>query len=92
MEMSKVLSDGGLVYVSVRSDSTPPRNADLVEGERETYRLRDEDGVVRCFFSEQGIVDLVKDRFDILELEERELLTRIEKEHYKMRIIVLRKR
>jgi SAM-dependent methyltransferase len=63
-EMSKVLSDGGLAYVSVRSDSTPPKNADLVEGERETYRLRDEDGIVRCYFSEQGIVDLVKDRFD----------------------------
>jgi SAM-dependent methyltransferase len=92
MEMSKVLSDGGLVYVSVRSDSTPPRNADLVERERETYRLRDEDGIVRCYFSEQGIVDLVKDRFDILELEEKELLTRIGMEHYKMRIIVLRKK
>jgi hypothetical protein len=47
---------------------------------------------VRCYFSEQGIVDLVKDRFDILELEERELLTRIGKEHYKMRIIVMRKK
>jgi SAM-dependent methyltransferase len=92
MEMSKVISEDGLVYVSVRSDSTPPKNADLIDGERETYRLRDEDGVARCYFSEQGIVDLVKDRFDILELEEKELLTRIGKEQYKMRIIVMRKK
>jgi SAM-dependent methyltransferase len=92
MEMSKVISENGLVYVSVRSDSTPPKNADLIDGERETYRLRDEDGVARCYFSEQGIVDLVKDRFDILELEEKELLTRIGKEQYKMRIIVMRKK
>ena len=92
MEMSKVVSEGGLVYVSVRSDSTPPKNADLVEGERETYRLRDEDGIVRCYFSERGFVDLVEDVFEILELEEKELLARIEKEYYKMRIVVMKKK
>jgi SAM-dependent methyltransferase len=92
VEIYKVLSDDGLAYVSVRSDSTPPKNADLVDGERETHRLRDEDGVVRCYFSEQGFVSLVKDRFEILELEEKELLTRIEKQHYKMRIVVMRKK
>lgn len=92
MEMSKVVSEGGLVYVSVRSDSTPPKNADLVEGERETYRLRDEDGIVRCYFSERGFVDLVEDLFEVVELEEKELLTRIEKEYYKMRIVVMKKK
>ena len=92
VEMSKVISKGGLVYVSVRSDSTPPKNADLIAEERETYRLREEGGVARCYFSERGIAALFEDRFDILEQEEKELLTRIGKEHYKMRIMVMRKK
>lgn len=92
VEMSKVISKGGLVYVSVRSDSTPPKNADLMAEERETYRLRDEGGVARCYFSERGIAELFEDRFDILEQEEKELLTRIGKEHYKMRIVVMKKK
>lgn len=92
IEMSKVISTGGLVYVSVRSDSTPPKNADLIAGEKETYRLKDEGGIARCYFSEQGIVDLFKERFDILELEEKELITRIGSEQYKMRIVVTRKK
>jgi SAM-dependent methyltransferase len=92
IEMSKVISTGGLVYASVRSDSTPPRNAELIAGEEETYRLKDEGGVARCYFSEQGIVELFKESFDIIEMEEKELLTRIGMEHYKMRIMVMRKK
>jgi len=46
---------------------------------------------VRCYFSEAGIVGLLKDGFRILELEERELLTRIDKKPYKMRIMVMKK-
>jgi SAM-dependent methyltransferase len=92
IEMSKVISAGGLVYVSVRSDSTPPKNADLIAGEKETFRLKDEGGVARCYFSEQGIMDLFKERFDIIELEEKELITRIGREQYKMRIMVMRKK
>jgi SAM-dependent methyltransferase len=91
IEMSKVISTGGLVYVSVRSDSTPPKNADSIVGEKETYRLKDEGDIARCYFSEQGIVELFKERFDIIELEEKELITRIGKEQYKMRIMVMRK-
>ncbi len=91
MEMSKVITNGGLVYVSVRSDSTPPRNGDKLEGERETYRFRDEGGIVRCYFSELWIADFFRDGFDILELEEKELITRIGKEPYKMRILVMRR-
>lgn len=92
VEMSMVISKGGLIYVSVRSDSTPPKNADLIAEERETYRLREEGGVARCYFSERGIAELFEGRFDILEQEEKELLTRIGKEHYKMRIMVMRKK
>ena len=91
-EISKVVSENGLVYLSVRSDSTPPRNADKVEGEIETYRLWDEGGIVRCYFSEAGIVELFRDKFRILELEERELLTRIDRKSYKMRIIEMKKK
>lgn len=92
IEMSKVLSTGGFIYVSVRSDSTPPKNADIIAGEKETFRLKDEGGIARCYFSEQGIVELFKERFEIIEMEEKELLTRIGKEQYKMRIMVMRKK
>jgi len=92
VEMSKAVSKGGLIYISVRSDSTPPRNADLLEDEIETYRLRDEDGVARCYFSEHGIRSLFEDEFEILELEEKELLTKIGQERYKMRIMVMKKK
>lgn len=92
IEMSKVLSTSGLVYVSVRSDSTPPKNAEPIAGEKETHRLRGEGGIARCYFSERGLVELFKERFDIIEMEEKELMTRIGKERYKMRIMVLRKK
>ena len=58
----------------------------------ETYRLRDEDGIARCYFSEQGIRSLFEDAFEMLELEEKELLTKIGQERYKMRIMVMKKK
>jgi SAM-dependent methyltransferase len=89
-EMSRVLSHGGLAYISARSYLPPFENASPVEGERETYRL--EEGVVRCYFSRRGFLDLLEDDFTVLELEERELLTRIGKEPYKMWIAVITRR
>lgn len=91
-EISYVTSEGGLVYLSVRSDSTPPRNACLVDGEMETYRLEDEDGVVRCYFSEQGVLALFTEAFDVLELGERELITKVGRAPYRMRIMMLRRK
>lgn len=90
-EIHAVTSDDALIYVSVRSDKTLPKGAVPIESERETYRLEEEDGVVRCYFSKEGIVSVFKDLFLILEIEERELLTRIGNKPYRMWILVLRK-
>ncbi len=88
-KIHEVTSGEGLIYLSVRSDATVPDNALPLE-ESETYRLPQEDGVVRCYFSRRGITSLLDDVFHILELEERELLTIIEERPYKMWILVLR--
>jgi len=90
-QIHTVASDHALIYVSVRSDKTLPNGAVPVENERETYRLEEEEGVVRCYFSKEGIVSVFKDLFSILEIEERELLTRIGSKPYSMWILVLRK-
>lgn len=90
-EIHAVASDDALIYVSVRSDKTLPNGAIPVEDERETYRLEEEEGVVRCYFSKEGIVSVFKDFFSILEIEEGELLMRLGSNPYKMWILVLKK-
>ena len=90
-EIHKVLVCGGLAYISTRSSSTIPYHATQVEGERETYRMVGEGGVVRCYFSREGVVRLVEDLFEIIELEEKEVILRVEGTPYKMWILVLKK-
>jgi len=90
-EIHKVLVRGGLAYISTRSRSTIPDHATQVEGERETYRMVGEGGVVRCYFSREGVIRLVEDLFEIIELEEKEVILRVEGTPYKMWILVLKK-
>jgi len=91
VEMARITSNGALVYVSVRSCSTPPENAEELE-EMGTYRLRDEGGVVRCYFSKEGLTSLFREWFDVLELDEKELIMRIGQQHYKMWTLIMRRR
>lgn len=89
-QMAEVTARGALLYISVRSLSLIPEKVERVEGERDTYRVLDEEGVVRCYFSREGFLDLICGPFEIVELQERELKKKVEGVSYTMWIAVLR--
>jgi len=89
-QMAEVTAPDALFYISVRSSSIIPERVERVTGERDTYRVLDEDGVVRCYFSREGFLELVGGLYELIELRERELKKKVEGVTYSMWIAVLR--
>jgi len=68
-QIAHVSAPGAIMYLSARSDSTPPADGTAVRGEKGTFRLPDQ--AVRTYFARVDIEQLTAGLFEIVELDEK---------------------